>query len=73
VLTSEAAAPAKTFFEDVRTSYESISRFAIWVSNDRDEEVGFILTRRGFDWKLTNVVLPEHELEQRALTGWSGL
>ena len=42
-------------------------------SNDRDEEVGFILTRRGFAWKLTNVVLPEHELEQRALTGWSGL
>lgn len=65
--------PVQTFFEDVRTSYESMSRFAIWVSNDRDEEVGFILTRRGFAWKLTNVVLPEHELEQRALTGWSGL
>ncbi len=73
VVTPEMPPPSKTFFEDVRTSYESISRFAIWVSNDRDEEVGFILTRRGFDWKLTNIVLPEHELQQRALTGWSGL
>ncbi len=72
VVIPDTPPPAKTFFEDVRTSYESISRFAIWVSNDRDEEVGFILTRRGFAWKLTNIVLPEHELQQRALTGWSG-
>jgi hypothetical protein len=71
VVIPDTPPPAKTFFEDVRTSYESISRFAIWVSNDRDEEVGFILTRRGFAWKLTNIVLPEHELQQRALTGWS--
>ncbi len=73
VVTPETPPPSKTFFGDVRTSYESISRFAIWVSNDRDEEVGFILTRRGFVWKLTNIVLPEHELQQRTLTGWSGL
>ena len=72
VVMLETPPPVQTFFEDVRTSYESISRFAIWVSNDRDEEVGFILTRRGFAWKLTNIVLPEHELQQRALTGWSG-
>lgn len=73
VVTPETPPPAKTFFEGVRTSYESISRFAIWVSNDRDEEVGFILTRRGFTWKLTDIILPEHELQQRALIGWSGL
>ncbi len=72
VVMPETPPPVQTFFEDVRTSYESISRFAIWVSNDRDEEVGFILTRRGFAWKLTNIVLSEHELQQRALTGWSG-
>ena len=73
VVMADTPPPVQTFFEDVRTSYESISRFAIWVSNDREEEVGFILTRRGFVWKLTNIVLPEHELQQRALTGWSGL
>ena len=73
VVIPDTPPPAKTFFEDVRTSYESISRFEIWVSNDRADEVGFILTRRGFVWKLTNIVLPEHELQQRALTGWSGL
>ena len=73
VVMADTPSPVQTFFEDVRTSYESISRFEIWVSNDRADEVGFILTRRGFVWKLTNIVLPEHELQQRALTGWSGL
>ena len=73
VVMPETPPPVQTFFEDVRTSYESISRFEIWVSNDRADEVGFILPRRGFVWKLTNIVLPEHELQQRALTGWSGL
>ena len=45
-------------FKNARFSYDSMSQFSIWVSNDKGKEVRFILKRDGFNWKLVNIVIP---------------
>jgi len=41
-----------------RYSYDSLSRFSVWVPNDKGEELRFVLKREGLSWKLVNVVIP---------------
>lgn len=45
-------------FQDARYSYDSINRFSVWVLNENDEEIGFILRRNGVEWKLVNIIIP---------------
>jgi len=48
-------------FKNARFSYDSISKFSIWVPNDQEKEARFILIRDGFSWKLVNLVIPMDE------------
>ena len=48
-------------FKNARYSYDSISKFSIWVPNDKGEETRFVLKRDGFSWKLVNLVVPMNE------------
>jgi hypothetical protein len=48
-------------FKNARFSYDSMSKFSIWVPNDKGEEVRFVLKRVGFSWKLVNLVIPMDE------------
>lgn len=45
-------------FKNTRTSYDSFSKFSIWVANDSGEETRFVLQRNGLDWRLVNIVIP---------------
>jgi hypothetical protein len=45
-------------FKNARFSYDSMSKFSIWVPNDKGEEARFVLKREGFSWKLVNFVIP---------------
>ncbi len=52
----------KTFtevFRESRFSFSSINSFSVWVSNDVDEEIRFVFRRKGLDWRLSNVIVPE--------------
>jgi len=48
-------------FKNVRYSYDSLSKFSIWVTNEMEEEIRFVLKREGFSWKLVNIVIPINE------------
>lgn len=48
-------------FKNARFSYDSVSKFSIWVPNDKGEEVRFVLKRDGLSWKLVNIVIPMNE------------
>lgn len=45
-------------FKDARYTYDSSSKFSVWVKNDSCEETRFVLTRNGLSWKLSNIVIP---------------
>lgn len=48
-------------FKNARYSYDSMSKFSIWVPNDKGEEARFVLNRDGLSWKLVNLVIPMDE------------
>ncbi|GMR06065.1 MAG: DUF2939 domain-containing protein [Gammaproteobacteria bacterium] len=48
----------KEIFKNARYSYDSTSKFSVWVPNDNGEEIRFVIQRTGFDWKLANIVIP---------------
>jgi len=48
-------------FKNARLSYDSVSKFSIWVPNDKGEEARFVLKRDGLSWKLVNIVIPMNE------------
>jgi len=48
-------------FKNARYSYDSTSKFSIWVPNDKGEEARFILKREGLSWKLVNIIIPIDE------------
>lgn len=48
-------------FKNARFSYDSMSKFSIWVPNDKGQEVRFVLKRDGFSWKLVNLIVPMDE------------
>jgi len=45
-------------FKNARFTYDSLSRFSVWVRDDRDREIRFVLIRGGLSWKLGRIVLP---------------
>lgn len=48
-------------FKNAKFSYDSMSKFSIWVPNDKGEDTRFVLKRDGFSWKLVNLVIPMDE------------
>ena len=47
--------------QDAEYRYESLSRFTATVHDDQGRPVVFVMTRHGFDWKLTDIRLPLQE------------
>jgi hypothetical protein len=45
-------------FKNARFSYDSTSKFSIWVPYDKGEEARFVLQRDGLSWKLVNLIIP---------------
>lgn len=52
----EASAPRP--LQDAQYRYESLSRFTATVHDDQGRPVVFVMTRRGLDWKLSDIRLP---------------
>ncbi len=46
--------------QDALYRYESLSRFTATVHDDQGRPVVFVMTRRGLDWKLSDIRLPLH-------------
>lgn len=44
--------------QDAQYRYESLSRFTATVHDDQGRPVVFVMTRRGLDWKLSDIRLP---------------
>lgn len=59
----ESTTPTKKddLFKDARFSYDSTSKFSIWVPNDEGKEIRFVLQREGLSWKLVNIIVPIDE------------
>lgn len=55
---SYATASPRDPLEGAKYRYESASRFTVTVKNADGEPVVFVLTRTGFTWKVTEVMLP---------------
>ncbi|MDQ6967343.1 MAG: DUF2939 domain-containing protein [Mariprofundaceae bacterium] len=45
-------------FKHAKFTYDSISKFSIWVTNEEGQEARFILTRDGLSWRLVNIEIP---------------
>jgi len=45
-------------FKNARYSYDSISKFSIYVPNDKGEEARFLLKRQNLSWKLVSIDIP---------------
>jgi hypothetical protein len=45
-------------FKNARYTYDSTSKFSVWVKDGNGGEIRFILTRDGLAWKLSNIVVP---------------
>lgn len=43
---------------DASMSYESLDKFVVKVKGNSGEEGKFVLRRRGFGWKLTEIIIP---------------
>lgn len=48
-------------FKNSKYSFDSMSKFSIWVPNDKGEVTRFVLKRDGLSWKLVNLVIPINE------------
>jgi len=55
---SESLEPKGNPFQDADCNYDSINKFSVRVKDDKNREIRFILTRAGFSWKLSNIILP---------------
>jgi hypothetical protein len=51
----------RDLFKNARHSYDSLSRFSVWVPGKDGRETRFVLQRDGLSWKLVNVILPLDE------------
>ncbi len=50
--------PARKPLSDASMSYESLDKFVVRVKGNNEEEAKFVLRRRGFGWKLTDIIIP---------------
>jgi len=53
----------RELFKDARYTYDSTSKFSVWVTVNEGEKITgekirFVLTRDGLKWKLSNIVIP---------------
>lgn len=55
---SGATSDKRELFKDARYSYDSTSKFSVWVPNDDGEEIRFVIQRNGIEWKLANIIIP---------------
>jgi Protein of unknown function (DUF2939) len=44
-------------FKNSRYTYDSSSKFSVWVKDDKCEEIRFVLTRDVLSWKLSNIII----------------
>jgi len=44
-------------FKNSRYTYDSSSKFSVWVKDDKGEEIRFVLTRDVLSWKLSNIII----------------
>lgn len=51
----------RDLFKNARHSYDSLSRFSVWVPGQDGRETRFVLQRDGLSWRLVNVILPLDE------------
>lgn len=45
-------------FKNARYTYDSPSKFSVWVKDDKGAEIRFVLIREGLSWKLSNIIVP---------------
>lgn len=50
-------------FKNSRYTYDSLSKFSIWVKGDNSDEIRFVLTRSGVSWRLSNIVIPLSDMK----------
>ncbi len=43
-------------FEDVRYTYDNMSKFSAWVPSEDGGETRFVFSRHGLTWKLSNII-----------------
>jgi hypothetical protein len=54
----EPTGPQPELFPNARYTYDGLSRFSVWVKEDRCREIRFVLIRGGLSWRLEQIVLP---------------
>jgi hypothetical protein len=57
----QAQTQDRDLFKNARHSYDSLSRFSVWVPGQDGRETRLVLQRDGLSWKLVNVILPLDE------------
>jgi hypothetical protein len=55
---AESASGKQGPFHKARYSYDSISKFSVWLAGDNGGQIRLVLTRDILNWKLTNIVAP---------------
>lgn len=56
---SAAGKPAREPFEKVSRRYEALDRFVASVDTDEGKRIDFVLRRRGLQWQLAEIRLPQ--------------
>jgi len=56
--TTNDAPNKEDLFKNARYSYDSMSKFSIYVPNDKGEEARFLLKRQDLSWKLVSIEIP---------------
>jgi hypothetical protein len=58
-LSTEPARGKREPFEKASYTFDSISKFSVWLDWYEGGQVQLVLTRNGLNWRLTNIVLPD--------------
>jgi len=56
----------RELFKNSRYTYDSSSKFSLWVKDDKGEEIRFVLTRDVLSWKLSNIIITGFISRRRA-------
>ncbi|WP_171047493.1 DUF2939 domain-containing protein [Candidatus Accumulibacter phosphatis] len=59
----ERIARKQKLFKNARTTYDSFSRFSVWIPNDQGEDIRLVFARSGLSWKLVNLIAPLDSLK----------
>lgn len=64
--TTDTASPKKDdLFKNARYSYDSLSKFSIWIPDNEGGEIRFVLKRNGISWKLVNLTVPMNKKQNK--------